>query len=64
LRAPLQPSEVKSKIFSGFKKAGHTLYKFDSDTERQLAVLLEDTALVTRWERLNDDQARDTFNLR
>lgn len=51
LRAPLQPSEVKSKIFSGFKKAGHTLYKFDSDTERTFAIVLENDNAVLRWLR-------------
>lgn len=51
LRAPLQPSEVKSKIFSGFRKAGHTLYKFDSDTERTFALVLENDNAVLRWLR-------------
>lgn len=51
LRAPLQASEVKSKIFSGFKKAGHTLYKFDSDTERTFAIVLENDNVVLRWLR-------------
>ena len=51
LRAPLAASEVKSKIFSGFKKAGHTLYKFDSDTERTFAVVLENDNAVLRWLR-------------
>ncbi|MEW6696956.1 MAG: hypothetical protein ACOY35_05255 [Bacillota bacterium] len=51
LRTPLQPSEVKSKIFSGFKKAGHTLYKFDSDTEWTFAIVLENDDTVLRWLR-------------
>jgi type III restriction enzyme len=44
-------SEVKSKIFSGFHKAGHTLYKFDSDTERIFAIVLENDKDVLRWLR-------------
>lgn len=36
LRANIPASEVKGKIFKGFKKACHTLYKFDSNTERIL----------------------------
>lgn len=51
LRASLAPSEVKSKIFSGFRKAGHTLYKFDSDTERTFAIVLENDDAVLRWLR-------------
>ncbi|MGI6384229.1 MAG: DEAD/DEAH box helicase family protein [bacterium] len=51
LRAPLAASEVKSKIFSGFRKAGHTLYKFDSDTERTFAIVLENDKAVLRWLR-------------
>ena len=51
LRASLVPSEVKSKIFSGFRKAGHTLYKFDSDTERTFAIVLENDDVVLRWLR-------------
>ena len=51
LRTPMAASDVKSKIFSGFKKAGHTLYKFDSDTERTFAVVLENDTAVLRWLR-------------
>jgi len=51
LRASLAPSVVKSKIFSGFRKAGHTLYKFDSDTERTFAIVLENDKAVLRWLR-------------
>ena len=51
LRASLVASAVKSKIFSGFKKAGHTLYKFDSDTERTFAIVLENDKTVLRWLR-------------
>ena len=51
LRAALVKSEVKTKVFSGFKKAGHTLYKFDSDTERVFAIVLENDDAVLRWLR-------------
>jgi len=51
LRAPMAASEVKSKIFSGFRKAGHTHYKFDSDTERIFAVVIENDNAVLRWLR-------------
>lgn len=61
---PKTLSKIRSIIFEGFNKCLSSKSKFDSDTERQLSVLLEDTAAVERWERLNDDQAKDTFNLR
>lgn len=51
LRANLAPSEVPSKVFSGFSKACHTLYKFDSDTERIFAIDLENDDAVLRWMR-------------
>ncbi|MDR2538919.1 MAG: DEAD/DEAH box helicase family protein [Bifidobacteriaceae bacterium] len=51
LRAPLTSSEVRSKIFSGFKKAGHALCKFDSDTERVFAIILETDTDVIKWLR-------------
>jgi len=51
LRASLTKSQVKTKVFSGFKKAGHTLYKFDSDTERVFAIVLENDNAVLRWLR-------------
>jgi type III restriction enzyme len=57
LRANLEASEVKSKIFSGFKKAGHTLNKFDSNTERIFAIVLEnDNDAVLRWLRPSPKQ--------
>ena len=51
LRAQMNASEVKHRIFSGFKKAGHTLYRFDSDTERTFAIVLENDKAVLRWLR-------------
>jgi type III restriction enzyme len=51
LQAALPPSDVKTKVFKGFKKACHTLYKFDSDTERRFAFVLEKDGAVLRWLR-------------
>ena len=51
LRANIPASEVKTKIFKGFKKACHTLYKFDSDTERKFAIVLENDKNVLKWMR-------------
>lgn len=56
LRANLAPSEVPSKVFNGFTKACHTLYKFDSDTERIFAIVLENDDAVLRWMRPSSKQ--------
>ncbi len=56
LRATISPSEVKTKIFRGFEKACHTLYKFDSDTERHFAIVLENDCFVLRWMRPSPKQ--------
>ena len=51
LRATIPASEVRSKVFKGFRKACHTLYKFDSDTERTFAIVLENDRDVLKWMR-------------
>ena len=56
LRATLPASEVRTKVFKGFKKACHTMYKFDSDTERRFAIVLENDGLVLRWLRPSTKQ--------
>lgn len=56
LRATLSASEVRSKVFNGFKKACHTLYKFDSDTERRFAIVLENDKAVLKWLRPSPKQ--------
>ena len=56
LRASVPVSEVRSKIFKGFKKACHTLYKFDSNTERTFAIVLENDAEVLKWMRPSPKQ--------
>lgn len=51
LQDTVPPSEIRNKIFRGFKKACHTLYKFDSATERDFAIILENDSKVLRWMR-------------
>ncbi len=51
LRANVSAGEVRNKIFNGFKKACHTLYKFDSSSERDFAIVLENDATVLKWLR-------------
>lgn len=56
LRADMPASEVKTKVFKGFKKACHTLYKFDSNTERIFAIVLENDVAVLKWLRPSPKQ--------
>ncbi len=44
-------SLIPSKIFTGFKKACHDKYKFDSKTEKDFAIILEQDNEVTKWLR-------------
>ena len=48
-RASMSPSEVPKRIFKGFTKSCHTMYKFDSNTERVFAIVLENDDEVLRW---------------
>ena len=47
--ANVAPSEIKNKIFKGFKKSCHTMYKFDSNPERIFATVLENDGDVLKW---------------
>lgn len=52
LRETINPtSAIPSKVFCGFKKACHQLYKFDSKTEKDFAAILEDDKAVLKWLR-------------
>lgn len=51
--------EIRGKVFKGFKKSCHSLYKFDSSTEKQFAVILEDDNAVLKWMR----PAKKQFNI-
>lgn len=42
---------IPTKVFGGFKKACHNLYKFDSKAEKDFATILEDEQDVMRWLR-------------
>lgn len=44
-------SSIPNKIFSGFRKACHNLYKFDSKTEKDFAIILETDNSVQKWMR-------------
>ncbi|MGC9975431.1 MAG: DEAD/DEAH box helicase family protein [Syntrophales bacterium] len=49
---------IPSKVFSGFKKSCHNLYKFDSKTEKDFAVILEQDGEVLKWLRPAPKQFR------
>lgn len=56
LRASIPSGEVRSKVFKGFRKSCHTLYKFDSETERTFAIVLENDPKVLKWMRPSPKQ--------
>ncbi|OGT06282.1 MAG: hypothetical protein A2X78_01395 [Gammaproteobacteria bacterium GWE2_37_16] len=49
-------SSIPSKIFIGFKKACHDKYKFDSKTEKDFAIILENDQEVLKWMRPAEKQ--------
>ena len=49
-------NSIPNKIFSGFRKACHNLYKFDSKTEKDFAVILEQDRTVLKWLRPASNQ--------
>lgn len=51
-------SAIPSKVFSGFKKACHDCYKFDSKTEKDFAIILEADKIVQKWLRPAQNQFR------
>ena len=52
-------NSIPTKVFSGFQKACHTFYKFDSKTEKDFAIILENDSDVLKWLR----PARSQFNI-
>lgn len=40
-------------VFGGFKKCVYLMQRFDADSERRLAVVLENDGAVEKWVRLN-----------
>lgn len=44
-------SAIPQKVFSGFKKACHSLYKFDAKGEKDFATILEGDKDVVKWLR-------------
>lgn len=60
IKFTVQPtSSIPTKIFGGMKKSCHRLYKFDSKTEKDFAIILEEDNTVLKWLR----PAKDQFNI-
>jgi type III restriction enzyme len=54
-RAPVgNPMEIRKMLFTGFKKCYFPILKFDSDSERSMAVLFEREDAVRKWLRPPD----------
>jgi type III restriction enzyme len=47
---------IPGKVFSGFRKAFHNMYKFDSKTEKDFAIILENDKSVLKWLRPSQRQ--------
>ena len=56
IRETISSSEIRGKIFNGFSKSCHTMYKFDSSTEKKFAELLENDYDVLKWMRPSKKQ--------
>jgi len=54
--------DIPTKVFGGFKKACHNLYKFDSKAEKDFASILENDKEVKRWLRPAQAQFRLYWN--
>ncbi len=53
---------IRSLAFTGFSKCIYAAAKFDSDTERRFATVLEDDADVAKWLRPSRDLLRIHYN--
>ena len=52
VRQPVaNPARIRELSFTGFRKCLYPIQKFDSDTERQFALILEQDPAVLRWFR-------------
>lgn len=50
VRAPvIEKQDIRKMLFSGFKKCLYRVQKFDSDSERRFAVVLENDPEVLKW---------------
>jgi type III restriction enzyme len=58
-RAPvIEKQDIRKMLFSGFKKCLYRVQKFDSDSERRFAVVLEHDSEVLKWFKPTRDEIR------
>lgn len=57
-------SKIRNMTFTGFDKCLFSKQKFDSVTEKDFAELLERTPDVLKWFKINNDRAREVFNIK
>jgi len=55
-------SRIKTLLFTGFKKACHSEYTFDSKTEKDFSIILEDDEKVIKWLRPAPNQFNITWD--
>ena len=58
-RNVIPPAHLRKFIFTGYLKSYYTEYKFDSKTEHDFSIVLENDTNVLRWIR----PAREQFNI-
>jgi type III restriction enzyme len=62
-KATIEPkSRIKTLLFTGFKKSCHSEYSFDSKTEKDFSIILEDDDQVVRWLRPAPGQFNITWD--
>jgi len=55
-------NSIPSKVFTGFQKACHDRYKFDTKTEKDFAIILEQDVNVLKWLRPATNQFHIYYN--
>lgn len=58
-RETVETSQIRKVVFAGFQKSCHNMYKFDSKTEKDFSIILEDDPNVLKWLR----PAANQFNI-
>ena len=62
VRQPVpNPSQIRSMLFCGLKRSLYAVQRFQSDGERQFAVLLEDAPGVLKWAKPKDGALKITW---
>lgn len=62
-KATIEPTNrIRTLLFTGFKKACHNEYTFDSKTEKDFSIILEDDTSVIKWLRPAPNQFNITWN--